>query len=77
VCLRILPSSHTNPIFVQVADQPIRASKRSASWCLKAIDNCWANKAPRIREEERPAAEKAYEEARSAYRKIQSECVAE
>jgi hypothetical protein len=77
VCLRILPSSHSNPIFVLVADQPIRASKRSAAWCLKAIDNCWASKAPRIRQEERPAAEKAYEEARSAYRKIQSECVAE
>src|SRR5262249_44911171 len=35
VCLRILPSSHTNPVFVVVGDKPIRASKRSAEWCLK------------------------------------------
>src|SRR5262249_50894703 len=77
VCLRILPSSHTNPIFVLVEGKPVRASKRSAEWCLKAIDKCWANKAPRIRQEERPAAEKAYEAAREAYRKIRAECVAE
>jgi hypothetical protein len=77
VCLRILPSSHTNPIFVLVNGQPIRASKRSADWCLKAIDKCWANKAPRIRAGERGAAEQAYEEARAKYRKIRSECVAE
>jgi hypothetical protein len=77
VCLRILPSSHTNPIFVLVEDKPIRASKRSAEWCLKAIDLCWANKAPMIRKEERADAEKAYEEARAAYRKIMAECVNE
>lgn len=77
ICLRILPSSHTNPVFVVVNDKPIRASKRSAAWCLKAIDNCWANKAPRIRKEELPAAEKAYEEARAAYRKILAECTEE
>src|SRR5207302_2535317 len=35
VALRILPSSHTNPIFVLVGDKPVRASKRSAEWCLK------------------------------------------
>src|SRR5207244_5777995 len=41
VCLRILPSSHTNPVFVLVDDRPVRVSKKSAEWCLKAIDNCW------------------------------------
>jgi hypothetical protein len=75
--LRILPSSHTNPVFVLVNGKPIRASKRSAIWCLKAIDKCWANKASRIRKEERPAAERAYDVARTAYRKILGECVAE
>ncbi len=75
--MRILPSSHTNPVFVLVDGKPIRASKRSAEWCLKAIDKCWENKAPHIRKEERQAAEKAYEEARTAYRKILAECVAE
>jgi hypothetical protein len=77
VCLRILPSSHTNPVFVLVGDKPIRASKRSAAWCLKAIDNCWTNKVARIRNEERSAAEKAYEEARAAYRRILKECEVE
>ena len=38
VALRILPSSHTNPIFVTVGDKPIRASRKSAEWCLKAVD---------------------------------------
>jgi hypothetical protein len=77
VCLRILPSSHTNPIFVVVDGKPIRASKRSADWCLKAIDKCWANKAPRIRNEERVAAEQAYDQARAVYRKILAECAGE
>jgi hypothetical protein len=77
LCLRILPSSHTNPVFVLVDGKPIRASKRSAQWCLKAIDKCWENKVPHIRKEERPAAEKAYDEARVAYRKILAECAAD
>lgn len=77
VCLRILPSSHTNPVFVLVGDKPIRASKRSAEWCLKSIDKCWEKKSPRIRESERGAASQAYDEARAAYRKILAECVAD
>jgi len=74
VCLRIFPSSHTNPIFVTVGDKPIRASKRSAEWCLKCIDRCWGQKKPNIRPSERPAAKQAYDEARAAYRKILAEC---
>jgi hypothetical protein len=77
VCLRIYPSSHTNPVFVLVDDKPIRVSTRSAEWCLKAIDKCWENKAPRIREKERAEAQAAYDKARAAYRKILSECVAD
>ena len=77
VCLRVLPSSHTNPVFVVVDGKPIRASKRSAEWCLKAIDKCWKKKSPRIRETERAAAGQAYDEARAAYRKILAECVAD
>src|SRR5262249_36847007 len=37
VAVRILPSSHTNPIFVLVDGKPIRASRRSADWCLKGV----------------------------------------
>jgi hypothetical protein len=74
VALRILPSSHTNPVFVVVGDKPIRASRRSAQWCLKAVDQCWSQKAPQISERERPEAALAYEHARRVYRQIIEEC---
>jgi hypothetical protein len=75
VCLRIFPSSHTNPVFVLVGDKPIRAGKASAEWCLKAIDKCWQQKKRGIREgRERQEAEAAYEKARAEYRKILAEC---
>ena len=35
-----IPSAHTNPVFVIVGDQPIRASRRSAEWCLRGVDQC-------------------------------------
>jgi hypothetical protein len=73
VALRIFPSSHTNPVFVLVGDKPIRASKRSAEWCLKAVDQCWKQKKRAIRKEEQAAAEKAFELAREAYKKILAE----
>jgi hypothetical protein len=78
VALRIFPSSHTNPVFVEVDGKPIRASKKSAQWCLDAVDVCWQHKVKAIREgTEREAAEKAYEVARQAYRKIRDEAVGE
>ncbi len=73
VALRIFPSSHTNPVFVVVGGKPIRASRRSAEWCLKAVDQCWSQKAPRISATERGEAEKAYEYARQVYRRILAE----
>lgn len=74
VALRILRSSHTNPVFVNVGGRPVRASRRSAEWCLKAVDQCWGRKSPLISERERPAAARAYEHAREAYRKVLAEC---
>ncbi|MCZ6794888.1 MAG: CehA/McbA family metallohydrolase [Planctomycetota bacterium] len=74
VALRVLPSSHTNPVYVLVEGKPIRASKRSARWCLESVDQCWSQKVRRIRESERPAARAAYDFARAAYRKILSQC---
>lgn len=70
VALRIFPSCHTNPIFVEVDGKPIRASKKSAKWCLDAVDVCWKQKEPRTRAEEKEAAAAAYEAARQAYRQI-------
>jgi hypothetical protein len=76
VALRILPSSHTNPLFITVGDKPIRASRRSAEWCLKSVDQCWSQKSPRISAKEREEAEKAYEHARQVYRRILDESAA-
>jgi hypothetical protein len=77
VALRILPSSHTNPVFVVVGGRPVRASRRSAEWCLTAVDQCWSQKASKISPAERPAAEKAYEHARQVYRRIIGESLAD
>jgi hypothetical protein len=70
VAVRILPSVHTNPIFVHVNQQPIRANRRSAEWCLKAVDVCWEAKQNNIRESEREAARAAYEHAKSVYSQV-------
>jgi hypothetical protein len=73
VALRVYPSSHTNPVFVVVGGRPIRASKKSAEWCLKGVDRCWSQKERLIRPEDRDAARAAYDFARDAYRKILAE----
>jgi hypothetical protein len=77
VALRVYPSSHTNPVFVTVAGKPIRASKKSAEWCLKSVDQCWSKKEPAIRTSEKEAAKKAFDVAREAYKKILSESAAD
>lgn len=73
VAVRIFPSSHTNPVFVQVGNQPIRASKRSAEWCLKGVDQCWESKEQFYAESEMADAKAAYAHARAVYRKIVAE----
>jgi hypothetical protein len=74
VALRILPSSHTHPVFVSVAGEPIRASKRSARWCRACVDKVWEVKSPFMRESERPAASEAYDHARKVYDAIAEKC---
>jgi hypothetical protein len=77
VAVRILPSVHTNPIWVTVGDQPVRASRRSAEWCAKAVEICWNAKRNQIRESERAVARKAYDEARAIYEQVAKEAVVE
>jgi hypothetical protein len=67
VALRILPSSHTNPIFIEVAQQPIRL-RRSIEWCLAGVDACWTQKEKLYAERERAEAHAAFEHARTVYR---------
>ncbi|MBL9189897.1 MAG: CehA/McbA family metallohydrolase [Opitutaceae bacterium] len=73
IAVRVLPSSHTNPIFVLVGDKPIRASKRSAEWCLAGVDQCWSQKERFIKPAELADARAAYEHARVTYRKLIAE----
>jgi hypothetical protein len=68
IALRILGSAHTNPFFVLVGDQPIRASRKSAEWCLKCVDQCWSQKQRFIRTADQAEALAAYEHARQEYR---------
>jgi hypothetical protein len=77
IAVRIFPSVHTNPVFVEVAGKPIRASRKSAEWCRRAVDVCYRRKSPRFRESEREAANAAYEKARKYYDKVQTESVAD
>jgi hypothetical protein len=60
-------------MFVLVDGQPIRASRASADWCLRAVDQCWSQKARQISAKEKPDAERAYEHARRVYRRILAE----
>ncbi len=73
IALRVLPSAHTNPIFAIVANKPIRTSRRSAEWCLAAVNQCWTQKAPKISAAELAEARKAYDHAREAYKKLIAE----
>jgi hypothetical protein len=73
LAVRIFPSVHTNPVYVLVEDQPVRPSRRSAEWCIAAVETCWNAKRNQIREDERGEAEKAYREAAAAYRKASEE----
>jgi hypothetical protein len=75
VALRILPSSHTNPVFVIVGGKPIRGSRASAEWCLAGVDRCWSQKSPKISDQERPAAARAYDHARQVYRQRMAESI--
>jgi hypothetical protein len=70
IAVRILPSSHTNPVFALVGGKPIRASRRSAEWCLTAVNQCWTQKSPAIRSAERDEARAAYDHAREVYRRL-------
>ena len=72
VALRIYPGAHTNPIFVEIGGKPIREQK-SIEWCLKAVDQCWNQKAKHIAEAEKAEAKKAYEQAKETYQKLLAE----
>ena len=67
--IRIWGSAHSNPVFITVGGKPV-VEKRSAQWCLDALEQCWKMKEPNIRESEKADAKKSYDAAREVYRKI-------
>jgi hypothetical protein len=70
IAARVLPAAHTNPVFVLVDSKPVRASRRSAEWCLDAVNQCWTQKAARIKATELGEARAAYDHAREVYRRL-------
>lgn len=70
ICLRILPSSHTNPVWISVASKPVRASKRSAQWLREAVDVCYRQKIGRVRIAEQGEMIRAYDHARKTYDRL-------
>ena len=75
VALRILPSSHTNPVFVLVDGKPIRSSKRSAEWCLAGVKKCRLQKQRFMGTDEIADFNAAYDHAERTYRRIIVESV--
>ena len=75
IAVRIKQSSHTNPVFAIVDGKPIRASRRSAEWCLAAVSQCWTQKAVAIAPAQRDAARQAYDHAREVYQRLIAESV--
>jgi len=73
VALRQFPQLHTNPVNVHIGDAPIRASRRSARWCIETIERLREQRRNSIREPERDAAMQAYDEAVEKFRRLASE----
>jgi hypothetical protein len=73
IAARILPAAHTNPIFALLDGKPVRASKKSAEWCLDAVNQCWTQKAPRIAVSDLGNAKSAYDHAREVYKQLIAE----
>lgn len=69
VAMRILPSSHTNPMFVLVGDKPIRPSRKSIQWCIDSLDQCWAQKQKFMKDGELDQARADYDYARAVYQR--------
>jgi hypothetical protein len=74
VAVRQFPQLHTNPVNVVVGGKPIRASRKSALWCIACIEQLWSMRGKGIAPAERDEAKKAFDAAIEAYRRIAAEC---
>jgi hypothetical protein len=73
VALRQFPQMHTNPVEVRVGGRPIRAARRSALWCLGAVEQLWRARGKQIATQERAEARKAFDQAIEWYRNVARE----
>jgi hypothetical protein len=73
VALRHFPQMHTNPVTVRVAGRPIRASRQSALWCARCIEQLWQARGRAIAAPEREKAHQTFLRAIEVYRKIAAE----
>jgi hypothetical protein len=78
IALRQFPQLHTNPVNVIVGGKPIRASRKSAQWCIGTIEQLWRVRGepgpgPRIAEAERAEAHETFQRAIETYRRIAAE----
>jgi hypothetical protein len=73
VALRIFPHAHTNPVFVIVSDKPIRASRHSAEWFRRCVDQCWKVKQKTYSAAEQEQAQAVYDHARKTYDRLIAE----
>ena len=73
VAVRQFPQMHTNPVEVRVGGRPIRASRRSALWCLGAVEQLWRARGAQIALKERAEAKKAFDQAVAWYRNAAGE----
>jgi hypothetical protein len=78
VALRQFPQLHTNPVNVIVGGKPIRASRKSAQWCIGTIEQLWRvrgepGSGPRIAESEREEARETFNRSIEQYRRIAAE----
>jgi hypothetical protein len=74
IAVRQFPQLHSNPVEVIVAGKPIRASRRSALWCIACIEQLWRIRGDGIAAPERGEARRVFDWAIEQYRKIAAEC---
>jgi hypothetical protein len=73
VALRQFPQLHTNPVNVIVGGKPIRASRKSAQWCIGTIEQLWRVRGNGILSSERDEAHETFQRAIEHYRRIAAE----
>ena len=73
VAVRQFPQLHGNPVNVIIAEKPIRASQRSARWCVEMTKLLWKNRERSINREERDEARAAFDQAIEVLTKIGTE----